>query len=180
MANFHGCKSRSAPFALLICNIKMTKEEISQISEIDQLNMSRFFPNSGEYFDVELRKSGIIREVDKGAVFFLVKENKRVVGYIEYIEREKKKLTIKSVQIHPSKWNGFTLRKLVEGIYPYLKGSFEEHQIISAAHKINYKSISLHKKLGFIETEIKDDRITYRCKGIELLTKLERYIRKKD
>jgi L-amino acid N-acyltransferase YncA len=157
----------------------MTKEEISQISEIDHLNMSEFFMNSGKHFDVELRKSGITNEVDNGAVFYLVKESKMVVGYIEYIEREEKILTIKSVQIHPSKWNGFTLRKLIEGIYPRFKSSFKDHQIISAAHRINKRTISLHKKLGFVETEIEDDMITYRCKGIELLTKLEKYIKNK-
>jgi hypothetical protein len=46
------------------------------------------------YFGYGLRKSGIIREVEEGAVFFFVKENKKVVGYIEYIKRENKKLTI--------------------------------------------------------------------------------------
>ena len=76
--------------------------------------MSEFFSNSGKHFDIESRKSGIINEVEKGAVFFLVKESKMVVGYIEYIE-----------------------------------------------------------------TEIEDDIITFRCEGIELLTKLEKYIKNK-
>jgi L-amino acid N-acyltransferase YncA len=155
----------------------MTKKEISQIIEIDQLNMSKLYSHSGKDFDVELRKTGIKNEIDKGAVFYFTKENENIIGYVEYIEREKKKVTIKSVQIHPSKRNGFTLRKLIEGIYPKFKCSFKEHQIISAAHRINKKSISLHKKLGFIESEIKDGIITYRCKGIEFITKLEKYIK---
>jgi hypothetical protein len=154
----------------------MTKEEILQIVEIDQLNMSEFFSDSGKDFDVELRKSGIMKEVDKGAVFYLVKENERVVGYIEYIEREKKKVTIKSVQIHPSRRNGLTLLRLIEGIYPKFKDSFKDHEIISAAHSINKKSISMHKKLGFVESEIVEDRITYSCKGNELLAYIEKYI----
>jgi L-amino acid N-acyltransferase YncA len=158
--------------------VKMTEQEILQIIEIDQLNMSKFFSDSGKVFDVELRKTGIEKEVDKGAVFLLVKENQRVIGYVEYLERKKKKVTIKSVQIHPSKSNGFTLRKFIKGIYPKFKGSYEEHQIISAAHRNNRKSISLHERFGFVVLEIENDMLTYGCKGIEFIKKLEKFITK--
>jgi hypothetical protein len=81
------CRSTRAPQA----PVKMTEEEILQIIEIDQLNMSKFFSDSGKFFDVELRKTGIEKEVDKGAVFLLVKENQRVIGYVEYLERKKRR-----------------------------------------------------------------------------------------
>ncbi len=158
----------------------MTNDEISQIVEIDRLNMSPFFSYSGRDFNAELRKSGIIKEVANGAVFFVVKENEKIIGYIELIEREDKRVTVKSVQIHPSKQNGVTLRRLIEGIYPKLKNIFAEHQVISATHRINQKSISLHRKLGFIETDIDDDLTTFRCDGVELLARLEKYIKRED
>jgi hypothetical protein len=62
----------------------MTKKEISQIIEIDQLNMSKLYSHSGKDFDVELRKTGIKNEIDKGAVFYFTKENENIIGYVEY------------------------------------------------------------------------------------------------
>ncbi|MBT8339598.1 MAG: hypothetical protein KJP07_06255 [Desulfatitalea sp.] len=155
----------------------MTEQEILQIIQIDQLNMSKYFSDTGNNFDVELRKSGIKSELESGAVFILVKKNEQIVGYVEYLEKENKKLTIKSAQIHPIRYNPLTLRRFITGIYSRFKGSFEDYDIISAAHRTNRKSISLHKKLGFSEYESGKHQITYRCKGSEIINKLETYIK---
>lgn len=156
----------------------MTEQEILQIIQIDQFNMSKFFSDTGKNFDVELRKSGIESELEKGAVFILVQEEEQIIGYIEYLERANKRVTIKSVQIHPSKKHKFVLRKFINGIYSHFKGSYEDYDIISAAHRINDKSILLHKKLGFAEHETGKDIITYQCKGSEFISKLEKYLKR--
>ena len=124
----------------------MNKKERLQVLELDKLNMSQFLTASGKVFDIELRKSCIKEELENGAVFLIVKEKNKVIGYVEYHEKENQKLTIKSIQIHPSKMNGFTLRKLIQIIYPKFKNSFEKHTIISAVHATNKPSIALHEK----------------------------------
>ncbi len=103
---------------------KMNPDEISQVAEIDRLNMSKFFGKMGREFEVERRKSKIESDISKGAKFFLVKEKGKVIGYAEYIERENNSVTIKSVQVLPEKMNGFTFLKLIKGIYPVRPRTF--------------------------------------------------------
>ena len=155
----------------------MNTEEILQVAKIDQQNMSKFFAKIGREFDIELRMSKIESEISEGAKFFLAKEKGKVIGYAEYIERENNRVTIKSIQVVPEKMNGFTLLKIIRGIYPDFKDLFANHTIISATHHDNVKSKTLHKRLGFIETEVEEDRVTFACDGVEFISKIERYIK---
>ncbi|MCP4178890.1 MAG: hypothetical protein GY756_14095 [bacterium] len=155
----------------------MTEKELSQITEIDKINMSKFLLTSDKPFDIKLRKNGIEEEIKKGAVFILAYEVDKIIAYVEYMERDNKSLTIKSIQINPSKMNGFTLKKLIAEIYPKFKNTFEDYRIISATHTINRPSIVLHKKLGFYETDRDKNRIIYECKGIDFINNLGKYIK---
>jgi len=82
----------------------------------------------------------------------------------------------KKIKVNASKMNGFTLRKLIQIIYPKFKKSLEKHTIISAAHTTNKPSIALHEKLGFYTIEKQENRIIYECRGIEFVKNLEKYI----
>lgn len=70
-----------------------------------------------------------------------------------------------------------TLRKLIRKVHPLLKHSYYEYTILSVAHLSNKKSIVLHQKLGFIETERTHDRIFYECNGHDLVNRSDKYTR---
>ncbi len=150
--------------------------DLEQIIKLDSLNMLPVFETAGIEFDRETRRSGLLSEIEQGAWFILVERKGCLIAYLEYLSEPDGNGKVLSIQVHPKYKGSFVLRQMLSGAYHKLQYSCPR-LIHSSAHEGNAASLSLHKKLGFIETGRKDGRLLFEIEGDELLSHLAVFAR---
>lgn len=152
----------------------LTEQIIEDIINLDEINMSQHFINSGNIFDKNSRRKGIEREIKKGAVFFTDYKNDNIIAYVEYLS-ENNIGTFPSIQLNSKYPNLYSLLKIAKDLYDHLSSN-TPMLFKSNCHKSNEKSLKFHIKLGFRITGYERDRILFEIQGVTLLNNIHRYI----
>ena len=147
------------------------KVNIDDIVLLDEVNMGPIIEASGGVFLHELRKKKLEEEIADGSTIITEYDSGNLAGYVQYNEKKSGAYYVSSIQVHPRKRDGVTLRKL-------LKKSASDlivkccKTIESSVHKNNEQSIRLHERLGFEATMETGDRIVFSLSGTQLKMKL--------
>ncbi|MDP6543523.1 MAG: GNAT family N-acetyltransferase [Phycisphaerae bacterium] len=152
----------------------MIMENIDELVELDRLNMTPFIEQAGGTFDPELRREKLLLEMEKGSIVFSVQRSGKTIAYFEYRPEPNDVWNIMSIQIHPSYRNGFVLRDLLSEARERLQ-THAPSAIRSSVHFTNQASLRLHRKLGFVKIEQKEDRILFVTDGKTLSERLARF-----
>lgn len=147
---------------------------LDNIIEIDCLNMAAVFESTANKFKPELRRKGLLKEIDKGAEFVIIERNGILIGYLEYVPDGDGEIYVASIQLHPDFKSGFVLRQILSKTYDKLKNSFPT-AIKSSVHKTNLLSQKLHEKLGFVNIGKNKERYFFKAEGKDLKKKLAFY-----
>ncbi|MEJ2705752.1 MAG: GNAT family N-acetyltransferase [Sedimentisphaerales bacterium] len=148
--------------------------DVDAIVEIDRLNMAHIFTASGGKFDPQFRRDRILIELEEGATFLCIHKLGQLVAYLEIMNEPGELCYVMSIQIHPSNQHGSILRSLLSAAYEQLEVGTPK-EIKTSVHFNNFRSVNLHRKLGFKETRREGDRILFRIEGKHLLQRLARY-----
>jgi len=152
--------------------------DINELVELDRLNMAPIIEQADGRFDPEFRRSKMLLEQEKGAEFIVIGRGGVIVAYLEYLQEFDGILSVLPIQIHPSHQNGFVLRDLLGEAGRRLPARVPV-DIRSSVHATNRTSLSLHVRLGFVETGKSADRILFRTDSARLSDRLNRFHRKK-
>jgi len=160
--------------AVNILLAKRSMENINELVELDRLNMTPVIEQAGGTFDPELRRRKVLLEMEKGAVFFSIQRSGKTIAYLEYMPEPDDRWRVMSIQIHPAHRNGFVLRDLLSEARQRLQ-THAPSAIRSSVHFTNQASLRLHRKLGFVKIEEKEDRILFVTDGKTLSERLARF-----
>ncbi|MCF6097093.1 GNAT family N-acetyltransferase [Thermovorax subterraneus] len=142
--------------------------DLEKIVELDRINMSPILKELGIEFDPERRKNDLVREIEKGARFFLVRRGDILAAYLEYMPVSDNCWNVMSIQIHPAYKKSSILRAIFRQAYREMLSN-RPKKVFSSAHKNNESSVRLHRRLGFRIVSEENERYRYEISGDELL-----------
>ena len=150
--------------------------DIEQIVELDHLNMAAILEQVGVHFEPARRRKGLLEEINKGAVFIMVKREGRIIAYLEYLPECDGSIHIKSIQVHPNYQRRLVLRQLLAEAHSNFN-DIHPALVKTSVHRSNRASLALHRKLGFQQVEQTGERTWFEVDGAQLLNRLAAYAR---
>ena len=145
-----------------------------EIIELDCLNMAAHFEAESSSFDPSIRFEGLRRELAAGAKIIQIRRESKLVAYLEYIPPVDGFFYVPSLQIHPESRGSSVLRPLLVQAAECL-ANFSLSVLRTRVHAQNFKSIRLHKKLGFSLLPSQDGRLHFEVTSAELSDALKVY-----
>ena len=148
--------------------------DIDAFVELDRINMAPIIEKAGGSFNPQFRRERMLLELEEGATFLFVQKRGLTVAYLETMREADDTFNVMSIQIHPSFQKNCTLRDLLVAASKQLLVKLPR-EVRTSVHFNNHRSLKLHRKLGFEETQEKDGRILFRIDGAQLCQRLAQF-----
>jgi hypothetical protein len=154
----------------------MTDHE--DVIQLDSMNMTELLNQSGSRFEPELRRQRLLQELQFGSQLIRIQDGNTLAAYLQYMCKADGSAEFQSVQVHPQYRNNVVvLRGLIRTAVELLEAS-SPTSFKSIVHTLNTRSINMHYKLGFQQTEVRSQQIVLEVSPEHLLSNLKRRLSK--
>jgi ribosomal protein S18 acetylase RimI-like enzyme len=147
--------------------------DYEDIIQLDLINMTGVLHQSGSLFDPELRRQRLLLELQYGSRLIRIQNGNSLVAYLQYLCKPDGAAEFQSVQVHPQYRNNVAVfRKLIRAAIELLENT-SPASFKSIVHASNIRSLNMHRKLGFQQTEVRSQQIVFEIAPEYLLTNLK-------
>ena len=141
-------------------NLEVADLKVSDIVELDRINMSDIIEKSGGTYSPEKRSNALKQETRDGSKVITKYIGPKLAGYLQYSVDEFGSCYVVSLQVHPDHRNGSVLIWLIRNFKSCIPAQHIK-ELRSSVHINNTVSVSLHKRLGFSLRNTENNRYKF-------------------